>query len=59
MSAHRRRRRRGSPRGKAWGFHGLKPASSTQKTKSASTQGSNQDNGTSSTPTSSNASNGS
>jgi hypothetical protein len=26
MSGTRRRRRRGHPKGKAWGFHGLRPA---------------------------------
>lgn len=59
MSGHRTRRRRGSPRGKAWGFHNLRPASSTNKTKSATQNGSQDNNGTSSAPTSSNASSGS
>jgi hypothetical protein len=37
MSGHRTRRRRGHPKGKAWGFHGLRPAAkSTSSTASAS-----------------------
>lgn len=50
MSGTRRRRRRGHPKGKAYGFHGLRPASSTQSTKSSDT-GSG-DTNSSSTPTS-------
>jgi hypothetical protein len=41
MSGHRTRRRRGHPKGKAWGFHGLRPAtksdSDTQDGSNAST----------------------
>ena len=48
MAGKRTRRRRGHPRGKAYGFHGLRPASSTQKTKSST---SGQTSGTTSTPT--------
>jgi hypothetical protein len=29
MSGHRTRRRRGHPKGKAYGFHGLRPATNT------------------------------
>ena len=48
MSGHKTRRRRGHPKGKAYGFHGLRPASSQQSTKSSTqTGGSN----SSSTPT--------
>jgi hypothetical protein len=36
--ATRRRRRRGHPKGKAWGFHGLRPASTTT-TKSSTQSG--------------------
>lgn len=50
MAGKRTRRRRGHPHGKAYGFNGVRPASSTQKTKSDS--GTQQDSGTSSTPTS-------
>ena len=56
MAGHRTRRRRGHPRGKAWGFNGLRPASSHSSTKS-STQGQDDGSGTSSTPTSSTPSN--
>ena len=54
MAGKRTRRRRGHPRGKAYGFHGLKPASTTT-TKSDSGTGT-QTSGTSSTPTSSTSS---
>lgn len=51
MSGHKTRRRRGHPKGKAYGFHGLRPASSQQSTKSSDQSGSDTNN-TSSTPTS-------
>ena len=51
MAGKRTRRRRGHPRGKAYGFNGLRPASTTQTTKSDSGTGT-QTSGTSSTPTS-------
>ena len=46
MAGKRTRRRRGHPHGKAYGFHGLRPASSGQKTKSSTSSG--QTSGTSS-----------
>lgn len=49
MSGHKTRRRRGHPKGKAYGFHGLRPASSKQSTKSSTQTGSNS---SASTPTS-------
>lgn len=49
MAGKRTRRRRGHPHGKAFGFNGLRPASSTQKTKSSdSGTGGTQTSGTSS-----------
>jgi hypothetical protein len=47
------RRRRGHPRGKAYGFNGLRPASTTQSTKSDSGTGDSQSSSTSSSSTSS------
>ena len=49
MSGHKTRRRRGHPKGKAYGFHGLRPASSKQSTKSSTQTGG--DTNSSSTPT--------
>lgn len=48
------RRRRGHPRGKAYGFNGLRPASTQQSTKSSDTGGTSgsQSSGTSSSSTS-------
>ena len=40
MAGKHTRRRRGHPRGKAYGFHGLRPASTKQSTKSSDTGGS-------------------
>ena len=34
--ATRRRRRRGNPKGKAYGFHGLRPAKASKKSKAKS-----------------------
>jgi len=36
MSGHRTRRRRGHPKGKAWGFHGLKPATKSSDSSASS-----------------------
>jgi hypothetical protein len=54
MAGKRTRRRRGHPRGKAYGFHGLRPASTQQSTKSSDTGGTggSQTSGTSSSSTS-------
>jgi hypothetical protein len=50
MSGHKTRRRRGHPKGKAYGFHGLRPASSKQSTKSS--DGTGTGSNSASTPTS-------
>lgn len=39
MAGTHRRRRRGHPRGKAYGFRGLRPASTQQSTKSSTSTG--------------------
>ena len=53
MAGTHRRRRRGHPRGKAYGFHGLRPASTQQTTKSSTSTGGTQQSNTSSGSTSS------
>jgi hypothetical protein len=55
MAGTHRRRRRGHPRGKAYGFHGLRPASTQQSTKSSTSTGTQTSN-TSSGSTSSTSS---
>jgi hypothetical protein len=52
MAGKHTRRRRGHPRGKAYGFHGLRPASTQQTTKSDSGTGGTQTSSTSSSSTS-------
>jgi hypothetical protein len=51
-------RRRGRRRGKAYGFHGLRPASTTDSNSDSGTGGT-QTSGTSSTPTSQSSTSGS
>jgi hypothetical protein len=52
MAGNHRRRRRGHPRGKAYGFHSLRPASTQQSTKSSTSTGGTQTSATSSGSTS-------
>ena len=59
MAGKRTRRRRGHPRGNAYGFNGLRPASTQQSTKSDSGTGESPTSGTSSSSTSSSSTSGS